>query len=49
MYTEFLLERCRHRCEGNIVTDLKDSVRRAWFGFIWLNIGTVGGLWRTQW
>jgi hypothetical protein len=34
----------RHRQEDNIKIDRKETELRVWIGFIWLRIGTCGGL-----
>jgi len=33
-----------HRWKDNIRMDLREIGERAWTGFIWLRIGTSGGL-----
>jgi hypothetical protein len=38
------LERPRHRWENNIKINLREVGRRAWTEWIWLRIGTGGGL-----
>jgi hypothetical protein len=38
------LERPRRRWEDGIKMDLREIGWRVWSGFIWLRIGTVGGL-----
>jgi hypothetical protein len=37
-------ERCKHRWDDNIKMDSKKYDGMAWTGFIWLRIGTSGGL-----
>jgi hypothetical protein len=38
------LGRPSHRCEDNIKMDLTETGLRVWMGFIWIRIGTDGGL-----
>jgi hypothetical protein len=38
------LRRHRRRWEYNIKMDLRDTAWRVWIGYIWLRIGTVGGV-----
>jgi hypothetical protein len=38
------LGRCRRGWEDNIKIDLKEKCGKPWTGFIWVRIGTSGGL-----
>jgi hypothetical protein len=39
-----LFGRSRHKWEGNIRMDLREMGWMLWTGFMWLRIGTIGGL-----
>jgi hypothetical protein len=41
---EEMLRRPRCRWENNVRVDLTEYVGKVWTGFIWLRIGTSGGL-----